>query len=192
MDLPNIQVVVQWKATCDMCTLWQRFGRAARGSGQSAIAILLVEKKDMEKDRQARAERARKEKEGIGTKQKATDHQEDRPSKRSRTLTAQTSNDSNSTPPISASSPNAPSTSPNFTAQVKEERRKLYSTRAVLKTVTKLKRGKGKARSPTEVVMDDYINTTYVHLKCRVEVPTLYFNNDKARELYKIRTTSTF
>jgi superfamily II DNA/RNA helicase len=177
MDLPNIQVVVQWKATCDMCTLWQRFGRGGRGDGQSATAILLVEKKDTEEDRQAKGERARvrKEKEGIGTKRKATTDQEDRPSKRSRTLT--------DVPAIPTSSPNPSTTSPKPTAQVKEERRKLYSTRALLKTATKAK--KGKAGAPMEVAMDDYINTAHVPLNCRVDVPTLYFNNDKTRELYR-------
>ena len=48
MDLPDIKIVVQWKATCDLCTLWQRFGRAAHGDDQleEATAILFVEKKD--------------------------------------------------------------------------------------------------------------------------------------------------
>ncbi|KAJ7683797.1 P-loop containing nucleoside triphosphate hydrolase protein [Mycena rosella] len=31
IDLPNITVVIQWRATCDMCTLWQRFGRGFGG-----------------------------------------------------------------------------------------------------------------------------------------------------------------
>ncbi|KIL65828.1 hypothetical protein M378DRAFT_47762, partial [Amanita muscaria Koide BX008] len=45
MDLPDIKIVVQWKATCTLCALWQRFGRGARGNGSRATAILLVEKK---------------------------------------------------------------------------------------------------------------------------------------------------
>ncbi|KAF8193662.1 P-loop containing nucleoside triphosphate hydrolase protein [Pholiota molesta] len=76
MDLPNIEIVVQWKATSDMCTLWQRFGRAARGEGKQATAILLVEKKDTEEERRSKAEKAAKKKsakEGIGTKRKAQD-----------------------------------------------------------------------------------------------------------------------
>ena len=39
MDLANIMIIVQWKATCSLCTLWQRFGRAACG-GQTGTAIL--------------------------------------------------------------------------------------------------------------------------------------------------------
>lgn len=45
MDLPDIEIVVQYKATCTLCALWQRFGRAARGIGNKGTAILLVEKK---------------------------------------------------------------------------------------------------------------------------------------------------
>jgi superfamily II DNA helicase RecQ len=91
MDLPNVSIVVQWKATCDMCTLWQQFGRGGRGSGETATAILLVEKKDTEEERQSKAERAAKKRdkarEGIGTKRKANDdlsdnHQAKRPALR--------------------------------------------------------------------------------------------------------------
>ena len=58
MDLPDIRIVIQWKATCDLCTLWQRFGRAARGDGQEATAILFVEKKDTDEERVLKAARA--------------------------------------------------------------------------------------------------------------------------------------
>lgn len=64
MDIPNIQTVVQWKATCDMCTLWQRFGHCSRGVGMRGTAVLLVEKKDMAEERQTKALRAAKRKAG--------------------------------------------------------------------------------------------------------------------------------
>ncbi|KII86188.1 hypothetical protein PLICRDRAFT_114870, partial [Plicaturopsis crispa FD-325 SS-3] len=51
LDLPDIRIVIQWKATCDLCSLWQRFGRAARGLGQEAIAIFFVEKKYFDEER---------------------------------------------------------------------------------------------------------------------------------------------
>jgi ERCC4-related helicase len=57
MDLPDIKTVIQWKATCDLCTLWQRFGRAARGPDQEATAILFVEKKDTNEERVLKAAR---------------------------------------------------------------------------------------------------------------------------------------
>ncbi|KAJ7231791.1 P-loop containing nucleoside triphosphate hydrolase protein [Mycena rebaudengoi] len=43
IDMPNITLVIQWRATCDMCTLWQRFGRGARDPECEAIALFLVE-----------------------------------------------------------------------------------------------------------------------------------------------------
>ncbi|KAF8233809.1 hypothetical protein L208DRAFT_1265108, partial [Tricholoma matsutake] len=30
MDIPDVELVVQWKATCTLSTLWQRFGCAGR------------------------------------------------------------------------------------------------------------------------------------------------------------------
>ncbi|KAF9462525.1 P-loop containing nucleoside triphosphate hydrolase protein, partial [Collybia nuda] len=78
MDLPDVEIVVQWKATCDLCTLWQRFGRAARGQGQTATAILLVEPKDLDNERRTKATRAKlrlpQKREGIGKKRKTTAH----------------------------------------------------------------------------------------------------------------------
>lgn len=48
MDLADIEVVVQWRPTCGLNTLFQRFGRAARERRRDAVAILLVDKKDMD------------------------------------------------------------------------------------------------------------------------------------------------
>ena len=51
----------QWRATCDLNTLWQRFGRAARGFGTEAVAVLLAESKyfDDTKEKVAKAAKAR-------------------------------------------------------------------------------------------------------------------------------------
>ncbi|KAF6751554.1 hypothetical protein DFP72DRAFT_764684, partial [Ephemerocybe angulata] len=51
MDLPDVKIVVQYKASCDLSTLWQRFGRGARAQGADAVGILLVEKKDTDAER---------------------------------------------------------------------------------------------------------------------------------------------
>ncbi|KAF8214390.1 P-loop containing nucleoside triphosphate hydrolase protein, partial [Mycena galopus ATCC 62051] len=45
LDLPDVLLVIQWKSTCDMCTLWQRLGRAARALNLVAIGLFLVEPK---------------------------------------------------------------------------------------------------------------------------------------------------
>ncbi|KAJ6572366.1 hypothetical protein B0H10DRAFT_1760687, partial [Mycena sp. CBHHK59/15] len=45
LDLPNILLVIQWRSTCDMCTLWQRLERAARALNLFATGLFLVEPK---------------------------------------------------------------------------------------------------------------------------------------------------
>ncbi|KZV82701.1 P-loop containing nucleoside triphosphate hydrolase protein [Exidia glandulosa HHB12029] len=44
LDVPDIELVVQWKATPSLCTLMQRFGRAARDPMLEGEGILIVEK----------------------------------------------------------------------------------------------------------------------------------------------------
>ncbi|KAJ6570750.1 hypothetical protein B0H10DRAFT_2107469 [Mycena sp. CBHHK59/15] len=42
LDLPDVLLVIQWRSTCDMCTLWKRIGRAARALH---LTVFLVEPK---------------------------------------------------------------------------------------------------------------------------------------------------
>ncbi|KAI0331424.1 P-loop containing nucleoside triphosphate hydrolase protein, partial [Cubamyces sp. BRFM 1775] len=62
VDIPDVEVVVQWRVSCDMNSLWQRFGRAARGPGTKAVAILFAESKFFDEDRAEAAKRAEKRK----------------------------------------------------------------------------------------------------------------------------------
>jgi len=48
MDLSDIDLVVQYKNTCNPCMLWQRFGCAARDKDVQATALLFVESKDLD------------------------------------------------------------------------------------------------------------------------------------------------
>ncbi|KAG2754120.1 P-loop containing nucleoside triphosphate hydrolase protein, partial [Suillus brevipes Sb2] len=43
LDLRDIALVIQWKYTSSLCTLWQRLGRAARDISTEATGIYLVE-----------------------------------------------------------------------------------------------------------------------------------------------------
>lgn len=52
MDLPNVETVVQWRATCDMCDLWQRFGRVACATGREGTGILFHEKSHLDESRE--------------------------------------------------------------------------------------------------------------------------------------------
>ncbi|KDQ31886.1 hypothetical protein PLEOSDRAFT_1028795, partial [Pleurotus ostreatus PC15] len=58
LDLPNIKVVIQWKTTASLCSIWQRIGRAARGDGSTAKAVVFVEKKYLDVNRQKKDEKA--------------------------------------------------------------------------------------------------------------------------------------
>jgi hypothetical protein len=65
MDLPDIQVVVQWRASCNLMTLWQRLGRGTRDRTYTAVAIFLVEKEHFDEEREkklVRRQRVRKTK----------------------------------------------------------------------------------------------------------------------------------
>lgn len=54
--------------TCDLNTLWQRFGRAARGTGTIGIAILFVEAKYFDEEKEKAAENAAKRAEKASEK----------------------------------------------------------------------------------------------------------------------------
>lgn len=46
--MKDIDLVIQWRVTCDPCMLWQRFGRGARDKELRATALLFVEPKDLD------------------------------------------------------------------------------------------------------------------------------------------------
>ena len=39
IDLSDIEIIIQWKMTCNLDALWQRFGHAAQGAGSFGIVI---------------------------------------------------------------------------------------------------------------------------------------------------------
>ncbi len=66
VDISDIKLIIQWRTTCSMDTLQQRFGRGARSSSVEAYAILFAEAKYFDDERErlelARQERALKRK----------------------------------------------------------------------------------------------------------------------------------
>jgi superfamily II DNA/RNA helicase len=192
MDLANIKIVVQWKATCSLCTLWQRFGRAARGE-QNGIAILLVEKKDTDEERQAKAKKdiaaaLKKAKEGIGTGSKRKSANQLNPPAKRPALTDITTSTLNGHDDL-VTPGNSNSSTPSDSAReltplevLKEQRRAQYAKRAVKATVQSLlMKGKGK-NVEVGSAMDDFINA-HLDLGCRRVVPMLVFGNDQRRTL---------
>jgi superfamily II DNA/RNA helicase len=49
-NIPDVDIVVQWKLPATVSSFVQRAGRAARGSGRNGLAVLLVEKTIYEAD----------------------------------------------------------------------------------------------------------------------------------------------
>lgn len=188
MDLANIKIVVQWKATCSLCTLWQRFGRAARG-GQNGTAILLVEKKDTDEERQAKAKKEiaaalKKSKEGIGTGSKRKSANQLNPPAKRPALTDLTRSTLNGRDDLVTPGSSSSSTPSELTPLevLKEQRRANYAKRAVKATVqSSLTKGKGK-NVEVGSAMDDFINA-HLDLGCRRVVPMLVFGNDQRRTL---------
>ena len=206
MDVPDIKVVVQWKATCDLCTLWQRYGRAARAPDHRAIAILLVEKKDMVEERALKAQKVveQKEKERKcpqvriemgsmsestnstqkGGKRKATS-QLNPPAKRVALMDQTTIINCQESVISGDIEEEALSQTEGGDGQdtLKELRRAQYAKRVARETdrstTTFGKKGKGGVIVGRS--MDDFINA-HVDFNCRRIVPMLVFGNDKGRE----------
>ena len=210
IDVPDIKFVVQWKATCDLCTLWQRYGRAARAPDQEAIAILLVEKKDMDEERvlKAQKEAKRNEKEGtvglgIGTVSMSTQKDGKRkaisqlnpPAKRP-ALTDRTTiinrQEIVDSGDLLVDNEAAFNQTEGGDGQdtLKELRRAQYAKRVVRETEGSSTPFNKKGKRGGVVVgssMDDFINA-HVDFKCRRIVPMLVFGNDKRREYFKLYT----
>ncbi|KIM75556.1 hypothetical protein PILCRDRAFT_13474 [Piloderma croceum F 1598] len=55
MDLPDIKLIIQWRASCDLCTLWQHFGRAVCDLKLQGQALFLVESKYFDAAKKAKA-----------------------------------------------------------------------------------------------------------------------------------------
>ncbi|KAG1896394.1 uncharacterized protein F5891DRAFT_893653, partial [Suillus fuscotomentosus] len=57
MDVPDIMLIIQWRAMCKLTTLWQRFGCAVRDRSLQGTALLFAEKEYFDDERQAKAAR---------------------------------------------------------------------------------------------------------------------------------------
>ncbi|KAH9071530.1 hypothetical protein EDB83DRAFT_2176282, partial [Lactarius deliciosus] len=51
LDIRDVEIVVQWRYTPLLCTLWQRLGQAAREPSAEASGIYVVEPQYMDRQR---------------------------------------------------------------------------------------------------------------------------------------------
>ena len=83
MDISDIELVVQWRATCTLPSLWQRFGCGVRDKKLCGTALLLAEKEHFDDERVAKAARkARREATRKRTAKEADLPRSSRPQKR--------------------------------------------------------------------------------------------------------------
>lgn len=190
-----------------MCTLWQRFGRVARGENQTGTAILLVEKKDTIEDREEKeAKKVEREKNAEARqnspsagnlKRKAADipfQQSKRQAlaDRTRVISHEANRENHKTAHEGTSTAmrtefndtNKSESEPRGGDEVDktfiEERRAHYKKRKSESVSTKQPRAK-KREVEIGSAMDDYINAHH-SFNCRRVVLTVYFENDKARK----------
>lgn len=192
MDIPNIPRIYQWRVTCDLNTLWQRFGRAARGPGTEAIAVLFAESKyfDEEKEKAAKAAEARAAK--AATKavdsekgkrsREASDIGDATASKRQRVSGDQSTAESHGVGQTASNSPptvtESPRTSDAASLTVYEQLRIKYRAHSMVGSV-----------APTQLVvtpsseprpeMDAFINAA-TRTGCCFRLPIMaYYENDR-------------
>ena len=172
MDLPDIEIVVQWKATCSLCSMWQRFGRGARGEGVNATAILLFEKKDLHEESLT---------EPGPQKRKAC---EELRSNSKRPALASLNRDKHTDSAVETSVAGSSSSGGGRVGSgptMDECRRQFIRCDS---TANVLKGAKARGKRPPIAVgsaMDSFINPPSA-LNCRRMVVNVYFGNDKARE----------
>lgn len=188
MDLPDIKIVVQWKATCTLSTLWQRFGRGARGEGYQATAILLVGKQDI---REKVLQEVKDEK-PLGKKQKRKKRTDDILPEAKRPALTNKSTNTACRSSIVVNEPVAmmdvdvecPSqgegdvVTPGLDAIIEECRSRYSRPEPVNDNMKARKKRKVLIGSP----IDDYINAHHF-FPCRRIVLRTYFGNDKSRTL---------
>lgn len=196
IDVSSIDIIIQWKATCNMDTLLQRFGRGARDPQRFAWAILFAEPSHFDDERQrieeARLQRIDQQKRkataqltGIANKRRATS------SKGNKENTA----------PAPAVVPVTPTTSNNTAAQAtgqvgdaapppveeydENERWHIYNT-----TSDKMLKTKSSSKS-LDPAIDDLINAHFRPVKCRRRPTRIYSKLKGVGGYFKINRVRT-
>lgn len=177
MDIGNVHTVVQYKATCEFCSLWQRFGRAARQPGTKGVGILLVEGKDVRKSLKT-----------VNTANKKKNESNDPPKKKRRSNRERTFKEEEAVQELYVEE-NDPIMEPIPTPGDPElqnwiaERRQSYLKPEVHGSQeTTAKKGKNPGVAQ-DSALHDYINPPSF-VTCRRLIPQLYFANNKRSEFF--------
>ncbi|KAJ6467054.1 P-loop containing nucleoside triphosphate hydrolase protein [Mycena vitilis] len=200
LDLADILLVIQWRSTCDMCTLWQRLGRAARALHLTAMGLFLVEPKRFDANI-AKAE-ARAEKRAEAKKRKQLPDAAEQSAPKRAAVAAPGAPDIPVALPIPSLPPSVPveetivaddlpdvvpvgvpetATAPSMSLEeYRPERRAVYDAIVAHEPVWK-KPTKKKGADRVEPALDDLINaaTRQPGDPCYREPVMTFFGNDK-------------
>ncbi|TFK18252.1 P-loop containing nucleoside triphosphate hydrolase protein [Coprinopsis marcescibilis] len=177
MDIPDIDFVIQWRAPRDMCTLWQRFGRVARGKDRTGVAIFLVDKKDTDEARHLKEQKLNEKKKKdvkAGAKRKAAEHDHSSsPSKRA-ALADRTINTNNQ-----PNNPQPPCIDESDAVLIAEHT-EMYRRQGLDNPQNKPIRGQSRTVQLGSA-LDDFINSK-TRNECRRKWPNVYFLNNDAHQ----------
>jgi hypothetical protein len=176
MDISNILVVVQWRATCSLSTLWQRFGRAARDRSLEAVA---VEKEHFDSTRESKAAKQAK---AIQKKRKRTQERVLSPSKR-QNISVQSS--APPCDPVESVSDGDASGVDDALENERDEELQAKYTDGSQKQV-----GRKSKKREIEESLDDLINAEARGLGCCRRPVNIYFKNKDACESSRLASAT--
>jgi superfamily II DNA/RNA helicase len=180
IDLPDIELVVQYQLTATMCILWQRLGRSGRGPGTQATGVVIVEPKhfDDEKAKRRKAVEARAAKKRKAA-HKELQQEESRKRPRKEELL-----------PLSEDHPIPPSseddTLMDTTSDIAQEKIRCSPTSKRSGRAKRPPKFNSKAPQLVEAGVDKFINSHLVpnaEDRCRRRAINRYFGNPTEREL---------
>ena len=204
IDLPDIQLIIQWRASCDLCTLWQRFGRAVRDLKLQGRALFLVEPKYFDAAKRAKADAELKRKAAEREAGKAPPRKRSRTSKGAcdsskevgeatnaddvvdRPLAADTETASNT----QSGPSNATSSIVSSAPQLDDAARQLLEAeqRAEYEKIPKVERKRGVRKvEDIEPALDDMVNAKDHPVRCSRWAAAVYFRQNKDGSLLVCR-----
>ena len=167
LDLADVDLVIQWRVTCDLCTLWQRFGRAGRDQTRTATAVLFAETKYFDANKPPPQQKKRKS---------GTQLESGKPTKAVRRTKSAPSVLVSNHPEVSevARVEGSEGAGGEETDEYSDKRLVELYGRPPIETPS----GKGKTKVDIEEAMDAFINAaTRPYLRCHRKPVDLYYGN---------------
>lgn len=180
--------MIQWKTTASLCSIWQRIGRAARGDGSTAKAVVFVEKKYLDVNRQKKDEKAAQRLIQAATKKRkaSSNATNARPSKQTVLAPSAAANINQAV--LSTSNSREFNINDFQAAAARDEeggvavelqRQSYHSSRNLYRSIVSDQKDHS-----IEPALDDMVNARTRGFNCRRQPPTIYFGNDSCGKCY--------